>query len=310
MANPICLSPLKFYDNVNKQNRYRSFAYGHVAPLITNPNVVSPFQLIVGGDVTEVYVRDANTNTRITDNVVERFKEAGLRNDTIKDSNLIGHNVLSFLGVFPLDGILKHQGQYWLEIYAGAWYYSEVFCYDENVENCLKIEYWNPEGDLMLKNGLVALGSLNFHFCLLLRTELGKPEYSFEEEATTRLGYSFVESQVSKKTYNFNAIVPEYICDAMRLIRLCSNKRITSMGEEYEALTFDMTVDWQDQGDLASVDCSFDVDNIIVNLGGFKHEDLGGDFNNDFTNDYDMIYPSTHGTGDFYKDYNNDFSIS
>lgn len=283
MANPICISPLKFYDDFHKQNRYRSFAYGHIAPLITNPNVVSPFQLIVSGDVSEIYVRDANTNKRVTSNVVERFKDAGLRNVT---SN--GYNVLLFLGIFPLSGVIDCEGQYWLEIHSGGWYYSEVFCFDNNIDDCLKIEYWNPEGDFALKNGKIVLGSENFHFILLLKSELGKPEYSFEEEATKRLGYSFIESQVSKKTYKFNTIIPEYLCDAMRIIRLCSQKKITCKGETYDAITFSMEVDWQEQGDLASVTCEFDVDNIITNLGGFKHEAIGGDFNNDYNNDYDI----------------------
>ena len=283
MANPICISPLKFYDDFHKQNRYRSFAYGHVAPLITNPNVVSPFQLIVSGDVSEIYVRDANTNKKVTSNVVERFKEAGLRNVTSS-----GYNVLLFLGIFPLSGVIDYEGQYWLEIHSGEWYYSEVFCFDNNIDDCLKIEYWNPEGDFALKNGIIVLGSENFHFILLLKSELGKPEYSFEEEATKRLGYSFIESQVSKKTYKFNTIIPEYLCDAMRIIRLCSQKKITCKGETYDAITFSMEVDWQEQGDLASVTCEFDVDNIITNLGGFKHEAIGGDFNNGYNNDYDI----------------------
>lgn len=283
MANPICISPLKFYDNFHKQNRYRSFAYGHIAPLITNPNVVSPFQLIVSGNVSEVYVRSASTNNRVTDNVVERFKDAGLRNVSKN-----GYNILLFLGIVPLSGVIDYEGQYWLEIHSGGWYYSEVFCFDNNIDDCLKIEYWNPEGDFALKNGIIVLGSENFHFILLLKSELGKPEYSFEEEATKRLGYSFIESQVSKKTYKFNAIIPEYLCDAMRIIRLCSQKKITCKGETYDAITFNMEVDWQEQGDLASVTCEFDVDNIITNLGGFKHENLGGDFNNDYNNDYDI----------------------
>lgn len=283
MANPICISPLKFYDDFHKQNRYRSFAYGHVAPLITNPNVVSPFQLIVSGNVSEVYVRDANTNKRVTGNVVERFKDAGLRNVSKND-----YNVLLFLGIFPLSGVIDYEGQYWLEIHSGGWYYSEVFCFDNNIDDCLKVEYWNPEGDFALKNGIILLGSENFHFILLLKSELGKPEYSFEEEATKRLGYSFIESQVSKKTYKFNTVIPEYLCDAMRIIRLCSQKKITCKGETYDAITFNMEVDWQEQGDLASVTCEFDVDNIITNLGGFKHENLGGDFNNDYNNDYDI----------------------
>lgn len=283
MANLVCISPLKFYDNFHKQNRYRSFAYGHIAPLITNPNVVSPFQLIVSGNVSEVYVRSASTNNRVTDNVVESFKDAGLRNVS-KNS----YNILLFLGIFPLSGVIDYEGQYWLEIHSGGWYYSEVFCFDNNIDDCLKIEYWNPEGDFALKNGTIVLGSENFHFILLLKSELGKPEYSFEEEATKRLGYSFIESQVSKKTYKFNTVIPEYLCDAMRIIRLCSQKKITCKGETYDAITFNMEVDWQEQGDLASVTCEFDVDNIITNLGGFKHENIGGDFNNDYNNDYDI----------------------
>lgn len=283
MSNPVCLSPLKFYDNFHKQNRFKNFAYGNVSPLITSPNIVSPFQLVVSDNVTELYIRDASTNKRITKNVVERFKEAGLKNITKN-----GYNVLIFLGIFPLSGVIDYEGQYWLEIHSGEWYYSEVFCFDNNIDDCLKIEYWNPESDLLLKNGIILLGSNNFHFTLYLKTELGKPEYSFEEEITKRMGYSFIESQVSKKTYKFNAIVPEYICDAMRIIRLCSNKIITCNNETYEAITFNMDVDWQDQGDLASVVCEFDVDNIIVNLGGFKHEPLGGDFNSDFNNDFKL----------------------
>lgn len=283
MANPICISPLKFYDDFHKQNRYRGFAYGHVAPLITNPNIVSPFQLIVSGSVSEVYVRNANTNKRVTGNVVEKFKDAGLRNVSKN-----GYKVLLFLGIFPLSGVIDYEGQYWLEIHSGGWYYSEVFCFDNNIDDCLKVEYWNPEGDFALKNGIIVLGSENFHFILLLKSELGKPEYSFEEEATKRLGYSFIESQVSKKTYKFNTVIPEYLCDAMRIIRLCSQKKITCKGETYDAITFNMEVDWQEQGDLASVTCEFDVDNIITNLGGFKHENTGGDFNNDYNNDYDI----------------------
>lgn len=283
MANPICISPLKFYDDFHKQNRYRSFAYGHVAPLITNPNVVSPFQLIVSGNVSGVYVRSADTNKRVTGNVVERFKDAGLRNVSKN-----GYNILLFLGICPLSGVIDYEGQYWLEIHSGGWYYSEVFCFDNNIDDCLKVEYWNPEGDFALKNGIIILGSENFHFTLLLKSELGRPEYSFEEEATKRLGYSFIESQVSKKTYKFNTVIPEYICDAMRIIRLCSQKKITCKGETYDAITFNMEVDWQEQGDLASVTCEFDVDNIITNLGGFKHENPGGDFNNDYNNDYDI----------------------
>lgn len=290
MANPICLSPLRFYDDYHKQNRYHSFAYGHVAPLITNPNVVTPFCINYGTqyanhshNIAGVWLWDANTNTRIGE-FTERFVDAGMHIEEIN-----GSVVLWFLGIFPLSGVIDYEGQYFLEIKEAVYnsVYSEVFCFTNNIDDCLKIEYWNPEGNLFVGGKYPIFPSERaFHFILLLKSELGKPEYSFEEETTKRLGYSFVESQISKKTYKFNTIIPEYLCDAMRIIRLCSNKQITCKGETYDAISFSMEVDWQEQGDLASVNCEFDVDNIIVNLGGFQHEPLGGDFNNDYNNDY------------------------
>lgn len=291
MANPICLSPLKFYDSIAKQNRYKSFAFGHIAPLITSPNNISPFQFCVNIDnfksVYEVYIYDANTNKKISENVIQQFIDSGLSYS--QKSNIV--NII-FNGNLPLNEVLKFEGQYFLSIslldknlnvYT---YYSEVFCYTNYIDDCIKIEYWNASSDFELKNGFVTFVG-NFHFILYLKTELGKPEYSFEEEVTKRLGYSFIESQVSKKTYRFNCIVPEYLCDAMRIIRLCDNKKIYYKDEEYDALTFEMSVEWQEQGDLASIDCEFDTDNIIVNLGGYKYENVGGDFSE---SDYDESY--------------------
>lgn len=293
MANPICISPLKFYDDFHKQNRYRSFAYGHVAPLITNPNVVTPFCFCIGpkeqGEVYEIHemtLYDANTNKPIPiSGLTERFKDAGL---TLEEIN--GYMIAWFRGIFPLNGVIDYEGQYFLGIpIHGEIYYSEVFCYTNDVSDCIKIEYWNPEGNLYVGGKYpVFPDDKAFHYILLLKSELGKPEYSFEEEATKRLGYSFIESQVSKKTYKFNTVIPEYLCDAMRIIRLCSQKKITCKDETYDAITFNMEVDWQEQGDLASVTCEFDVDNIVTNLGGFKYEVTGGDFNNDFNNDFNI----------------------
>lgn len=290
MANPICLSPLKFYDNISKQNRYRSFAYGHVAPLITNPNVVTPFCVNLGTQnagkahsISEVWLYDANTNSRIG-NYTEKFIDAGLHVEEINGSVLVW-----FLGLFPLTGTIDYEGQYFIEIkeVSHKSIFSEVFCFSINVDDCLKIEYWNPEGNFYIGGKYPIFPSeKTFHNIVLLKSELGKPEYSFEEEATKRLGYSFIESQVSKKTYKFNTIIPEYLCDALRIIRLCSKKQITSRGETYNAMSFDIEVEWQEQGDLASATCEFDVDNIITNLGGFKYEALGGDYNSDYNDDF------------------------
>lgn len=287
MANPICLSPLKFYDSIDKWNHKKSYAYGSVAPLIMPFNTLDPFQFVLNSGAINIksarlmqYVD--GKGVVIISQFINQLKEAGLK--VLSKSHI---NICVFPGLYPLQDI-KYEGLYYLILIDNKLntYYSELFCFSSKSNNLLTIEYWNPESDFAIKNGIITFAD-NFHFKLRLNTELGKPEYNFEEEATKRLGYSFIESQVSKKIYKFNVVIPEYVCDAMRIIRLCSNKLITSFGETYDALSFDMSVDWQDQGDLASVNCEFETDNIIVNLGGYRYVNSGGDFNKDYNGDFE-----------------------
>lgn len=275
MSNPLCLSPLKFYDSVEKQERFKVYAFGHISPVITPSNVIPPFQVVIPGisalNEAKLVALDNNAVIDVTDN--------------IQSSMFMQDNVLQYIGNFSINPV-KFEGLYYLELTVDTIkYYSEVICFTNNLDGYIKLEYWNPESDFILKNGKITFAN-NFHFIVYLKTELGKPEYSFEEEAQNRFGYNFIESQVSKKTYKFNAVLPEYYCDALRLVRLCSHKIITCNNEDYEALTFEMSVDWQEQGDLASVDFEFDIDNIIVNLGGFEYASPTEDFNKGYNADF------------------------
>lgn len=287
MPNPVCISPLKFYDSLAKQSHHKSYAYNHISPLITPVNKIPAFQFVIpsalyslGNLLDEAFLVNIKTK-EISANLAQTLYETGF---DIIDRN--GYKVAIYYGLLPIN--FNIEGEFYLELaHRGIWrYYSEVFCFTNNTSDCLEIEYWNGgDSNFYIKHGIIAFPD-NFHFKLLLKTELGKPEYNFEEEATKRLGYTFIESQVSKKTYKFNTVIPEFLCDAMRIIRLCSNKIIRSNSEEYEALTFEMETDWQTQGDLASVTCEFEVDNIVVNLGGFVSPLIGGDFNGDYNIDF------------------------
>lgn len=420
MPNPVCISPLKFYDDVAKQSHRKSYAYGHISPLLTKIHRLPPFQFILPAFLsnavgttnfisglpqsfssgTSGYLRrnwnfslalvrqqleffglfnvfmeitasaartqdngalycNSSTNKRnisfheengvlttglmqivitqedydyaiehnyenlpffwqwtgggeITFSVVRAYYNTapGISNAFLYDAKtdeIVGGNRTSELisngfSINTYQGykIAKYnsnsvifsdvpEGLYYLKIASAneLWhYYSEVFCFTEVTQDLIEIEYWNETGDFNIKNGIIAFVD-NFHFKLLLKSELGKPEYSFEEESTKRLGYVFVESQVSKKTYKFNTVVPEYICDALRLVRLCDNKIIRCKDDEYEAITFEMEAEWQTQGDLASVTCEFETDNVVANIGGFVPDKLGGDYNNDYNGDFD-----------------------
>lgn len=239
-----------------------------------------PFQVVLANGTTINYVRLYNFNTGKYIDITASMKENGL---TIK--SYTSFKLLKYPGTLPVIEI-KHEGLYYLAISISGLgiIYSDVFTVTNKIDDYLLLEYSNSY-NFELKNGVVDFSD-NFKFRCYLNTQIGKPEYDFEEEATERMGYTFIESQVSKKIYKFTFLAPEYLCDALRIVRLCENKRITSKQQTYEAITFNMEPEWEEQGDLAAVECEFETDTVIANIGGYTPELLGGDFNNDFNNDF------------------------
>lgn len=273
------ISPLAFYDDIALQNHRKSYAFGQVFPLITYKNYLLPFQFIANTaskEISKVLIwdYDSNANFDITQGIVD----AGLIIKSISD-----FTVIEYPALFPINAI-SGEGLKYLTIQIGtSMYYSEVFCVKNNVDDCILLE-WDNSYNFDMPNGVIDFQ--DFSFKCYLQTQIGRPEYSFEEEATERLGYSFVENQVSKKTYKFTFLAPEYLCDALRIVRLCNNKRITQGNEIYDLTSFSMEAKWQEQGDLASVEAEFDTATVIANLGGYTLVSSKTDFNNDFNDDF------------------------
>lgn len=276
------ISPLPFYDNIALQNHRKDYAFGQVYQLITYRNMLLPFQVVLASGTSVNWVRLYNSSTGKYTDITTSIKENGLQ---IK--SFTGFKLLKYPGTLPIIGIV-HEGQYYLAISISGLgtIYSDLFTVTNRVSDYLLIEYSNSY-NFELKNGIVDFSD-NFSFKCYLNTQVGKPEYDFEEEATERMGYTFIESQVSKKIYKFTFIAPEYLCDALRIVRLCENKQITSKSQTYDLTTFNMEPEWEDQGDLASVECEFETDTVIANIGGYTPELAGGDFNSDFNNDFDI----------------------
>ena len=272
------ISPLPFYDNLALQNHRKDYAFGQVYPLITYRNMLLPFQVVLAGGSSIGYARLYNFHT----GTYTSIKENGL-----KRVSYTGFKVLKYPGTLPVVEI-KHEGLYYLAISISGLgtIYSDVFTVCNRVDDYLLLEYSNSY-NFELKGGMVDFSD-NFKFKCYLNTQVGRPEYDFEEEATERMGYTFIESQVSKKIYKFTFVAPEYLCDALRIVRLCENKQITSKLQTYDLTTFSMEPEWEDQGDLAAVECEFETDTVIANIGGYTPELLGGDFNNDFNNDFNI----------------------
>lgn len=276
------ISPLPFYDDISLQNHRKDYAFGQIYPLVIHRNMLLPFQFCVasGHSISEAYLYTAGG--KYIANILPELKENGLSFKSYANFKLV-----KYPGILPIKSII-HEGQYyiWLRLNGGPVLYSEIFIVTNRVDDYILLEYGNSY-NFELNEGIVDFSD-SFKFKCYLPAQIGKPEYDFEEEATERMGYTFIESQVSKKLYKFTFLAPEYLCDALRIVRLCNDRQITSKGQIYDLATFNMKPEWEEQGDLAAVECEFETDTVISNIGGYEPELLGGDFNNDYNNDFDI----------------------
>lgn len=278
------ISVLPWYKTIEEQNHRKSYAYGEVYPLFAQAGLLLPFQIIRehrANEVTTVnlYQRDGQPVASIA----SQMAEAGL---TIVPFAAYGYDVILYPALFPLMSMFD--GQYYMTLSDGVeTWYSEVFTVVQDMAGYLKIEWYNDE-NLVFDGGQFVFANPRFHNFLYLATEVGKPEYTFEEEGESRDGFFFPEKQLSEKRYKCNILAPEYLCDVMRLIRMCDHVRVTDKyGRIYNCDTFLITPEWQEQGDLASVEIEFETDTVVKKIGrGYTVPSGGADFNEDYNNDY------------------------
>ena len=279
------LSVLPFYDSIDKQNHRRDYAFGQVFPLITPDRKLLPFQIrrnTRSNSITQVLLKDIS-GKQIA-NITTLIKDSGLE---IKRYQTDGYDLIIYPGNLPM-GMIIHEGLYYVEISDGAQrWYSEVFDMVRTVDDYLMIEWWDEE-PLYYSGGHIYYENEKFKNRVYLCTQVGKPDYDFEEEGEERDGYFFPEKQVSEKVFKFTFVAPEYLCDAMRIIRMSDHVEITSRGEKYTADSFLITPKWQDQGDLAGVEAEFETDTVIKKIGRGYVSSGNGDFNNDYSNDFSI----------------------
>jgi hypothetical protein len=272
-------SPLAFREKSQKATYKKWYAYGKEFALPFSTTELPPFQFTVTNlpsfDPTTVEVFLVNEATGVRSGTGIKTKV-----DTMDEHN-------SVLYVSPGSNVYAKSvepGVYRAEftIPKGETYVSTPICVTEGIEtntNFVKLEYWNDE-KLAYPNGFVTTGTDNdFKFQMYIPTTFFKPKYEFEEEITKRAGYKFLELQTCNKVFGFNFLAPEYICDALRLVRLSDYIRFTHDGEYYNALNFEYNPDWQDNGYLAAIECQFETDTIIQKLPSFNRRDRESFYN-------------------------------
>ena len=149
--------------------------------------------------------------------------------------------------------------------------YSEVF-FAEDVSKKVSIKWYNAD-DLEFDGGFIpynhTANSLYYSNRIYLDTHIGLPEYSYTEEGEERNGRFFPVKQISEKTYKFVAIVPEFVCDLMRTIRMSDVMTIydNELGNTYNLEQFETDVKWLDGGRYAKIECSFQTNTIVKKIG-------------------------------------------
>lgn len=198
-----------------------------------------------------------------------------------------GYDVIVYGGQLPRFPQMEN-GQYYIELGDGVQtWYSEVFTVVNDISGYLKLEWWDVE-DFRMDAGTIVYKYTNgtqFRNVLYLQADIAKPEYPFEEEGETRDGYFFPIKQISEKHYRFSFLASEYLLDVMRFIRMADYAHIEKNGQIYNLDTFLITPDWEDNGDVAAVEAEFDTATVAKKIGrGYVQPT--GDFNKDFNNDY------------------------
>ena len=253
---------LPFYPSIEQQLCRRSYAYGEVYPLYSKVRDNLPFQFITtsGADVSAVYVVDYNTGAQV---------------DVTSEMGILK---IAFTGYYVyvcnggnLSGV-SSEGRWYFRIVMSdsSVLYSEVFTAVNDLSPYLKIEWWDNQ-DLVMKDGRIVYYYSNmsfFHNVMYIDTELGMPEYEFEDEGEKRDGLFFPEKMISLKKYKFTFLAPEYLLDVMRFIRMSDHIQITDCyGETYDADTFLITSKWQSPGMLAAADCEFQTSVVAKKIG-------------------------------------------
>ena len=295
-------SPLAFRKKESKATYEKWYAFGKNYAIPASANTLTPFQF------TELNIPVFDPNTIEVEVINEDTGEAKKSGVYVSFDVMPEHG--GVLYVSPGKNSFREalpQGTYRARFSIGdEVYISTPFCVIPGIETSSKyllIEYWNDE-KIAYPGGFITTGANNdFRYQMYVPATICKPKYEFEEELTKRAGYKFLELQTSTKVYAFTFVAPEFICDAMRLIRLSDYIRISHDGEYYNALNFEFDVDWQEQLYLAAVDCQFETDSIIQKLPSFNRRDKASFYNALLANIDTPIMFSPDTVGLYYKEY-------
>lgn len=281
------LSPIPFYESLAEQDFRKWYAYGGMYKNIVTDDRLIPFFFV-------------HTNTEATISWVKFFKccgeeiqGAGSFNMSYDEAfdhggsgNAFGTILQPKIGRMEASGNVTYyytaKGAYDLGLPRGFYYiqihfsdgsdrYSDIFYVEPTSANRGVLMKFYDGSDLEYEDGVVPYAhGYNGYYGnqVYLDTEIGMPEYTITEDGEERDGRFFPIKQLSEKKYHCKAVLPEYMCDCLRLACLSDVVNITDQyGRVYDVEHVEIEVDWLDGGALAEVEITFETDTVVKKVG-------------------------------------------
>ncbi len=278
---------LPFYSSKEYWHSKRWYTYGQICPVAARKDYLVPFQLYFTRDVVSTSGNITLEIKRVNDDVT--VKSFNLNHSFVHTQEYV---IIKFpeqqIAALPL-GLYYYKVTYQETDDSGSAQgealeaYSDILSVIDDESKFVRLEYWNAS-DITTNSYVISFtdsvsGANDFKFVSYICSTIAKPDYEFEEELTKRLGYKFIETQVSTKVYKFNYLATEANCDAMRIARMCDYIKFTTPLDVYNALYMSFEVAWQDYGDVANLTVEFETDTIIQRLESFKRSDVANFYN-------------------------------
>lgn len=270
-----------YYNHINWDSQ-KDWAYGRTQPFIVPSGCLPTAQIFDrGGSVLSIVDRVA-VHSIYDDPTVPILSLPANAGIWSIENTIDGDKIfVLYLGSGTID--LRTQGPLYITVNIGdLTYYSDVFinaggepsglAYVYDPVELLRLSWWD-EHNFQTDDGWIAYVLDNhqpdkaFQHVLWLPTDIGMPDYQFEEEGESRDGYFFPFKQISKKVYRFTFLAPEYLCDSLRLVRMADHIQIDYRNRTYRVTNFSPSFEWQDGGMVAAVTVEFETNTVAKKVG-------------------------------------------
>jgi len=266
--------PLRFYQKLEHQNRYRKGAAAKVFKLLAPTNRLLPFQLKRAA--TLLPIQSIKYVSVVDGSSTELL--ASLDSGELQTFAFQTYDYLVHFGIEDL-GLTMPEGEYYLEVTdsVNTWY-SEVIqvtdfdADDLTANSCVvtKLTYYDTCDVADIFYRTQAFGGPQYKNIVYLDVDIGKPEYDYNEEGDED-GEGRFEADYKRleKQYLLQGVFPEYMVDALTLIPLHIGKTgvvevLTQRGYAGEVDRITVSPQWQgDLGLWALTDILFSTEFVV-----------------------------------------------